>query len=353
MALHLDFKNSRVFELSVPRDMAATMPDGSRTKINQAQAEGGIKESKAVIAGWLGIPSFDRYVILRINTSKDLIDAIGGIDVNVKNSSALRGIGSNGSINYDDNWGHLHIHLKSGLQHLDGEHAVGYARFRHDWCGDPCRIMRQQQVIHAMVDKIEHDKFNTVTHARQILEVAGKDIQTDFSFREELASLMALAHVSPSEVRTAQVPYVGSVYLPGYGDAIVPDKRVKRKLVDEMLLAQEERIAGPGSAMANAAPNGIRVRIENGTKYPEVAQRVAATLRRQGFTVTDIAAADTPDVELTLIESLPEDTGKLERVHHALESSLPKARTWNQSDSTDMASDVTVVLGHDAIDAIP
>jgi len=352
MAVNLDFKNGRVFELSVPRDMEATMPDGSRAKINQAQSEGGIKESKVVIARWLGIPSFDRYIILRIDASKDLINAIGGIDVNVKNSDALRGIGHNGPIHYDDRWGHLHIRLRPGFQHLDGEEAVGYARFRHDWCGDPCRIMRQQQVLHAMVDKLEHNGFNTVTHLRQILEVVRRDVDTDFSFREEFVSIMALAHIEQSDVRTAQVPYVNSVNLPGYGDTIIADSRMKRKLVDEMLIASDERISGAGPAISDA-PNGIRVRIENGTADPEIAGRAAAILRRQGFTVTDIAAADTPDVELTLIESLPEDSGKLERVHRALEASLPKARTWNQSDSTDLASDVTVILGHDAMEIVP
>jgi LCP family protein required for cell wall assembly len=352
MAVNLDFKNSHIFALSVPRDMAASMPDGRRTKINQAQAEGGINESKAVIARWLGVPSFDRYVMLRINTSKDLIDAIGGIEVNVKNSDALRGIGHNGPITYDDNWGHLHIHLRPGLQHLDGEHAVGYARFRHDWCGDPCRIMRQQQVLHAMVDKIANNRFNTVTHVRQILDVVRKDVDTDFSFREELSSLMAFAHIEQSDVRTAQVPYVDSVNLPGYGDAIIPDNKMKRKLVDEMLFASEERISGPGPATANV-PNGIRVRIENGTEDSQLAGRVAAILRRQGFTVTAIAAADTPDVILSLIESLPEDSGKLARVYRALAETLPKARTWNQSDSTDLASDVTVILGHDATNIVP
>ena len=77
MALSLDFKNHRISELSVPRDMVATLPNGQQAKINQAQSEGGIAESKSVIASWLGVPSFDRYIVMRIDTTKDLIDAIG------------------------------------------------------------------------------------------------------------------------------------------------------------------------------------------------------------------------------------------------------------------------------------
>lgn len=104
MALDLDLKDHRVNELSVPRDMIATLPNGQKAKINQAQSDGGIAESKSVIADWLGIAPFDRYVVMRIDTSKDVINAIGGIDVVVKNSDALRGMGPNGPVNYDDNW---------------------------------------------------------------------------------------------------------------------------------------------------------------------------------------------------------------------------------------------------------
>jgi LCP family protein required for cell wall assembly len=352
MALYLDFKDKRVSALSIPRDMLAILPDGRRAKINEAQADGGIQESKEVIAKWLGTPPFDRYVILRIDTAKDLINAVGGIDINVKNSDALRGAGRNGPLNYDDNWGHLHIHLEPGLQRLDGERAVGYARFRHDWCSDPCRIMRQQQVMHAIVDKIEHNGFNTVTHARQILDVVRKDIETDFTFQEELAAMVSLSHIRQSDVRTAQVPYIDSVEVPGYGNALVPDRKKRRELVDEMLLARDEKVAGPGPALAGK-PNNIRVRLENGTKYPEVAERVAAVLRRQGFTVVAIAPSDNPDVAVTLIESLPEGTSALNRVHKALEPSIPGAKTWNQSDTVDDASDVTVVLGNDAATIVP
>ena len=127
MALDLDFKDHRLNELSVPRDMVATMPNGQQAKINQAQSEGGIKESKSVIARWLGIPPFDNYIIMRIDTSKDIVNAIGGVDVDVENSDALRGTGKNGPVDYDDSWGHLHVHLKPGWQHLNGAQAVGYA----------------------------------------------------------------------------------------------------------------------------------------------------------------------------------------------------------------------------------
>src|SRR5271166_1727781 len=49
-AVNLDFPNKRIDELSIPRDMIATMPDGTQAKINEAQSQGGVKEAKSVIA---------------------------------------------------------------------------------------------------------------------------------------------------------------------------------------------------------------------------------------------------------------------------------------------------------------
>jgi acetolactate synthase regulatory subunit len=132
----------------------------------------------------------------------------------------------------------------------------------------------------------------------------------------------------------------------------VPDKKKRRELVDAMLYASEEKTAGPGPALAGR-PNGIRVRIENGTNYPEVAERVAAVLRRQGFTVVAIAPSENPDVTSSLIESMPESTAALHRVYRTLASNIPGVRTWNQSDTVDDASDVTVVLGSDAAGMVP
>ncbi|HTW84713.1 MAG TPA: LCP family protein [Candidatus Sulfotelmatobacter sp.] len=236
MAVGLDLVHHRIAELSVPRDMVATLPSGRRAKINAAQAEGGIKESQAVVASWLGVPSFDRYVVLRIDTTKDLIDALGGIDLDVENSLALRHAGRNGPIDYDDSWGHLHVHLKPGWQHLTGAQAIGYARFRHDWCSDPCRILRQQQVIRAILAKLRGDKLATLAHAAALLGVVRKDVETNLSAAEEISLANAFRDFTPAAFRSAQVPYTGDVDLPGEGDSIIPDEAAKARLVRQMLL---------------------------------------------------------------------------------------------------------------------
>jgi LCP family protein required for cell wall assembly len=317
MALNLDFKNHRINEVSVLRDMVATLPNGTRAKINQAQSDGGITESKAVIADWLGIPPFDRYIVMRINAAKDAIDAIGGVDVVVKNSDALKGTGPNGPLDYVDSWGHLHVHLKPGYQHLDGTRAVGYARFRHDWCSDPCRIMRQQQVVRAIVQKITHDRLNTVTHAQALLSVVRRDIETDFTTTEQLSAALAFASLKPSDIRVAQVPYSDTVILPDYGDSLIPDESAKRRLVAELLTPPVEQT----DVAAAPAAGTVQIRVENGTPVAGLAARVADDLRRKGFRVAGIGNAATSDVSVTRIESDPAEAG----VSLAVQRSLPGA----------------------------
>jgi LCP family protein required for cell wall assembly len=339
MALNLNLKSPQVNEISIPRDMTATLPNGQQAKINQAQSDGGIQESKAVIAQWLGIPPFDRHIIIRINTAKDVIDAIGGIDLNVQNSDALRNQGKNGPIDYDDNWGHLHIHLKPGMQHLSGDRAVGYARFRHDWCSDPCRIQRQQQVLHAIAEKIQHNQLNTLAHLQQLIEVVKRDVDTNLTAKEELSLAMAFAHLSPKDIKTAQIPYVDSIMLPNYGDALIPDEKTKRQLVAGMF-ADPDLPAHP-----------IRVCLENGTNIPGLAAKIAQQLQAKGFLISELRDASRSDVNVTEIYGNPA-SNVLHLVKNALGQSASTAMVFAETvagETPKIPTDVTIVLGKDII----
>jgi LCP family protein required for cell wall assembly len=343
MAIGLDLRSHRVVELSVPRDMVATLPDGKKAKINQAQSDGGIKESEAVVADWLGIPPFDRHVVLRIDATSDLINALGGIDVEVKNSDALRQTGSNGPLDYDDSWGHLHVHLKPGLQHLDGEQAVGYARFRHDWCSDPCRILRQQQVVRAIVDKIQHDRLNTIVHAKALLDVVRKDVETNLTPREELALVLAFRNIKAADIQTAQVPYVAAIALPDYGDSIVPDEEKKAELASLLLSPQE-------LALQKVPPAAVHLVILNGTSVPGLAGRYAQQFASKGFVITRIGDAPQPVGTTRIIATDPNSpAGRL--VQETIGTTSPQLSSSPSPEERGRDS-VTIVLGHDVTNTI-
>ena len=358
-AVNVDFANKRIYQLSIPRDMIATMPNGSRAKINQAQSDGGVNEAKSVIAQFLGIPGFDRYIILRIDATKAFVDAIGGVDVVVKSSNCLKyKTGCTGDeLSYDDSWGHLHIHLKEGFQHLNGEQAVAYMRFRHDWCSDPCRIMRQQEVLHAMAAKLRGDKMNTVMHLGDLLAVFRKYVQTDFSDRELLSMAAGLEGISDSAIVNNQVPYTDDIDLPGYGDSLVPDVEARSRLVSTMLLAPPVPEPSPDAmALAAIAPGTLRVDVQNGSGISGAAQRVADSLRRAGFTIGDVGNAQREDYASSEIHEHSTIAFAGARVRAALPRSMQKTAvvpdpspSAGSADpqSSPTTSDVTVIVGTD------
>lgn len=353
-AVDLDFRTNNVYVLSIPRDMDAVLPNGNESKINQAQADGGVSEAQSVISKWLGIPGFDRYVLLRINTTKDLINAIGGIDIDPKNSDALTHTGPNGPIDYDDNWGHLHIHFKPGMQHMNGDQAVSYARFRHDWCSDPCRIMRQNQVMQAALNKIKGDKFNTLVHLSDIIGVFDKDVQTNLTRDEEIALATQFAHMPKNGLHTdtAGMPYVATKELPYAGEVLVPDEAKKEQQVDSMLLNPPVPTASPAPGqLAAIAPASVRVDVENGSGMPGAARRIATMLRKQGFTIGVIGNAHSSDMQITRLHQHSKVAFAGLKVRDALGKPAQNAEVVDDA-STGGQSDVTVIVGQDLATAL-
>lgn len=356
-AVNLDFNGKKIDELSIPRDMIATMPNGTQAKINEAQSEGGVKEAKSVISGWLGIPTFDRYVILRIDATQAFITALGGVDVFVKSSDCLRyNTGcTNERLDYDDNWGHLHIHLKEGMQHLSGPEAVGYMRYREDWCSDPCRIMRQQQVLHALVAKFKGDRVNTLLHLGDLLAVFRKYVETDFS-NSELISLATYYQGMPANaVVSAQVPYTTDVNLPNEGDSLVPDTAARAHLVATMLVEPPTPLPSPDAlALAAIAPSTLRVDVKNGSGITGAARSVATALQKAGFTVGDVGDADRSNYTATEIHQHSSVTFAGARVREALPPALRAAAivpdppsSASPAATATADSDVTVIVGAD------
>lgn len=361
-AVNLDFANRRIYQLSVPRDMVATYPNGSQQKINEAQSEGGVHEAQAVISSWLGIPGFDRYMVFRSDTTQDLINAIGGVDVKVMNSDCIvhpRNC-TNGPLDYVDTWGHLNIHLTPGMHHLNGRQAVGYMRFRHDWCGDPCRIMRQQEVLHALFAKLSHDKFNTLMHLNDLLGVFNRDVETNLTRQEQFSIAQAFMGMPKDGLVTKQVPYVTDVILPDGGDAIVADQTKKKELVENMLLDPPVPTPAPdAAAIAAVNPLHVRVDVENGTSIPGVARRVAALLKQKGFSIGAVGNASSEDVTTTEVREHSRITFAGIRVREALGKGAANAQvvTTPETPAPDALasaapSDVTVVVGEDLAAAI-
>ena len=351
-AVNLDFDTKSVYAISVLRDMEATMPNGSVRKVNQAQSDGGPAEAQKVIASFLGIPGFDRYVLLRIDATKDLINAIGGVDVYVKTSDCLMNHTgcTGGRIDYDDSWGHLHVHMTEGLHHLNGDQAVSYGRFRHDWCSDPCRVMRQNDVIMAALNKLRGDKLNTFMHAGAIMNVLNHDVQTNFTQSELVTLASYFSGLNLHDVHFAETPYTGDEELAD-GDDLIPNKPEIAKMVETMLIAPPTPQPSPDEmALAGIAASSLRVDVENGSGIPGAAKMIADQLKKAGFIIGDVGNASSEDLQRSEIDEHSNVTFAGAKVRDALprgENIAIVGQPVPSPSSGSNISDVTVVVGRD------
>jgi LCP family protein required for cell wall assembly len=68
--------------LSVPRDLYVEVEPGVEDRINTAYAYGGVEQAKAVMEGLTGVP-IDAHAIIDFQGFEDVIDAMGGVEVDV------------------------------------------------------------------------------------------------------------------------------------------------------------------------------------------------------------------------------------------------------------------------------
>ncbi len=186
MVARLDFEKKTVSLLSIPRDTLAKIHWKGKTvvtKINAAHQKGGPALSEQTVQDNFGIPS-DKYVALDFQGFEQAIDLLGGVDLVVDKK-----------MDYDDNWGHLHIHLKPGMQHLDGRNAMGFVRFRHS-DNDLVRVQRQQTLIAALKEKLKQPQ--TLAQIGPLLAAIDNHVDSDLSTDQKVA-LARFVHDTPRE----------------------------------------------------------------------------------------------------------------------------------------------------------
>lgn len=152
--------------LSIPRDTRVHIPgQKSEDKITHAFIYGGPELSVKTVKEVFNIP-IHYYAVLDWQGFIKVVDALGGLDFYVENNMA-----------YDDPYDNLSIRLNKGYQHLDGEKAGEYVRFRHDELGDIGRVQRQQRFLKALSEEIL--QFGTILKIPMLISVAKECIQTD------------------------------------------------------------------------------------------------------------------------------------------------------------------------------
>ncbi|MFF2886628.1 LCP family protein [Paenibacillus sp. NPDC057967] len=193
--------------LSIPRDLRVTNLRGTGAKVNSMFASGyqyavreaqdhpellsgkkvklgqftfaeeyissGMVTTRETIERYFNI-NIDYTFLVSFETLTSMVDAVGGIEINVERR-----------MEYDAPSENMFIRLYPGLQVLDGEQALQYARFRKDNRGEAYhsndfdRGLRQQQVITALVHKLT--SWNSLPKTFEIVDIVTSNLKTDMA----------------------------------------------------------------------------------------------------------------------------------------------------------------------------
>ena len=219
MVFMIDPKSEKVEIISVPRDTLVKIPGRGWDKINHAYAYGGHELTRATVEDFLGI-KINHYVLIDVQGFKGIVDAIGGVDINVEKR-----------MYYEDPWDDdpLVIDFRPGMQHMDGQKAMEYVRYR-DEEGDIGRITRQQQFMKAVYDKVTSPA--NIPNLPRLTAVLAKMVKTDVYASKVPGLANSVTKAVKNGLKGSSVPgtpkYIGDI------SYWVPDVGETRELVAKM-----------------------------------------------------------------------------------------------------------------------
>ncbi|CAD5900841.1 teichoic acid-peptidoglycan tethering enzyme (LCP component) with transcription regulator domain of major autolysin expression [Carnobacterium maltaromaticum] len=191
--------------VSIPRDTyTEIIGQGTTDKINHAYAFGGTSMAVNTVQNLLNIP-IDYYIEVNMQGVKDLVDAVGGVDVNSPLEFKQNG-----------------FEFTKGPVHLDGEKALAFSRNRYDDpTGDYGRQGRQRQVIEAVVKKAA--TFSTLTNYKDILNALQNNMKTNLTF-DNMYDIQAKYKAAAGNIEQVQMQGTGEMINDISYQIIAPDE---------------------------------------------------------------------------------------------------------------------------------
>ncbi|MDR3562891.1 MAG: LCP family protein [Negativicutes bacterium] len=216
--------------LSIPRDTRVLIPGyKGYDKLAHAYAYGGPELTKRTVEEFLGIP-IDYYVSADWQGFMTAVDILGGVDLYVERD-----------MNYDDPYAELSIHLSKGFQHLDGDKAGQFVRFRHDELGDIGRVQRQQRFLRAFGS--EMFQLGTIFKLPALTSTLRQHVSTDMQTMTLLKFANTVKGFSDDGIHTEMLP--GNFATINGQSYWLPDKDQDKKVIETVFsLSPEAKAAG-------------------------------------------------------------------------------------------------------------
>lgn len=323
--------------LSIPRDSWVPMLfDGKNAvygKVNEAYAQtkddylhperlprykggnGAGNFVKDTLSSLIGIP-IDNYMALDFVGFREMIDAVGGIDVEVPDSFSAA-YPANDDPSVDASW--ITVTFTKGKEHMNGERAMQFARAREAIDNlsegtDFARSRRQRIILEAFKSQLLQP--GGLIHLPQILAIASQHLDTDYAIQDvgQIGQLI----MSWKDMTIYQTALSNSNYLnddtgPGGAYVLVPGTPDSSWSQIRAFVRRLWQDPATGVAMA-----GTRISVVNCTAQPGVAEKVTGTLRQLGYIVGP-PTTGTPKAESQLID---QSNGNASLVIDQLETDL-------------------------------
>jgi LCP family protein required for cell wall assembly len=255
---------------------------------------------------------------------RSLIDALGGVYVRVSEP-----------MNYDDNWGHLHIHFEPGTYLLGGKQALEYVRFRGK-SADQGRVRRQQIFVRELLKRLKNPAlaWRLPQYARTLL--AG--FHTNLSTWDLAALLLEGRRVKWKNIRLMSLPGTP------VGNLWKANPETTQKIVAMMQASTVSR-ASMDPLVSEAGWRGRpTVEVWNASNQSQCAKIVMALLRQKGFDVVKIGDFSSRQNQ-TLIVDRSGDIRAAQAVAEALKDGAAAEVVSRPEPSLHV--DVSVILGND------
>lgn len=337
LLLRFDPAKEKVSVLSIPRDTRVNIEGYGIRKINHANDYGGPALTAKVTSELLGGVKIDRYVRVNVQGVEKLIDALGGITVNVPKD-----------MKYNDFSQHLYIDLKKGVQHLDGDKTMQFLRFRYDEFGDISRVQRQQMLMRSAVEQTL--KPATIIKIPKILSVIQSHLDTNLTVRELMALSNFASKTDRSQIQMMMLP--GDFNNPNEGASYwLPDEQRVRRLMTQHFelqkneadyLAIADRRAAALEGEYNLQSPRIRIAIQDSTDSQQALQSSLDTLRDAGYRQVSASKNWQTSLPVTRIIAQSGDDEAAQEVR----TILGVGEVVVESTGV-LGSDVTVQLGRD------
>jgi LCP family protein required for cell wall assembly len=363
IVVHVNPATKYVTMMSIPRDLLVTIPGFGDDKINAAftlgEANtdtikgGGPTLVQQTIEANFGI-TIHYFATVDFDGFRAIIDEIGGIVLDVPASVK-------DDLYPTENFGVTRIYFPTGLQAMDGEAALRYARTRHG-DNDIARGMRQQQVLQAI--RAQAITLGLISQANDLIREAGDAVRTDLNFNQMLALANLGRGIDANHIIQLNLWEAGvlSEHLPEYeGDAfyMVGDWSSIYNLMDEYFHSEVPPLATPtpqtqaGADLPGATVDGeikldLPVVVRNSAGVDLLAAGAVQLLADAGFDEVYPDQGDVVEATTVIYDNVgsPATCAYIARV-----LGIPESAIVSTPDSG--ATAIEVVLGADApIDVI-